>query len=157
MQLILPLFDYCDVVYQNASKTDLVPLTTAYNRLCRFVLGCPFLTHHCLLYDRLQWQPIHVRRHMHWLQLVFKVIYFTYPPYLKRFLVHIPSTQHTRHSTQVYFTLSSSQNKFGKHAFSFKAPSDWNNLLVNIRSISSLPLFKRALASYSEAPCCCFR
>ncbi len=32
-QLILPILDYCDVVYQNASKSDLSPINTAFNRL----------------------------------------------------------------------------------------------------------------------------
>ena len=145
------------LVYHNASKKDLVPLNTAYNRLCRFVLGCPFLTHHCIMYDRLQWQSLKVRRHTHWLQMVFKCIYFSYPIYLKRFLVPIPSTQRTRHSTQVYFTVQLARSKIGKHAFSFKAPSDWNNLPVNIRSISTFPLFKCALSSYFEVVCSCYR
>lgn len=157
LQLILPLFDYCDVVYQNASKSDLVPLNTAYNRLCRFVLGCPFLTHHCTMYDRLQWPPLQARRQMHWLQFLFKCIYFNYPTYLKRYLIQIPSTQYTRHSTQVYFTVPFTGNNFGKNGFAFKAPTDWNNLPSHIRSISVFPIFKRALSSCFEVVCSCFR
>ena len=49
LQLILPLFDYADVVYLNTSKTYLLPLNTVYNRLSRFVLGCSFYTHHCII------------------------------------------------------------------------------------------------------------
>lgn len=52
-QLILPFIDYCDVVYQTASKSDLAPLNIACNRVCRFVLDCYFFTHHCIMYDAL--------------------------------------------------------------------------------------------------------
>ncbi|KAI2667398.1 putative RNA-directed DNA polymerase from transposon BS [Labeo rohita] len=49
LQLILPFFDYADVIYQNTTKTNLLPLTIAYNKLCRFVIGCSYDTHHCIL------------------------------------------------------------------------------------------------------------
>ncbi len=54
LQLILPFFDYADVVYQNTTKTNLFPLTTAYYKLCRFVIGCSYDTHHCIMYDLLK-------------------------------------------------------------------------------------------------------
>ena len=95
---ILPIMDYCDVVYQNAHKSDLAPLNTAYNRLCRFVLGCPFRTHHYTMYNRLKWPSLNVRWHMHWLQLIFKCIYFNYPPYLKQYFVPYSSNYQVRHS-----------------------------------------------------------
>ena len=52
-QLIFPLLDYADVVYQNTSESNLKPLTVVFNNICRFVLRCPFITHHCVLYDSL--------------------------------------------------------------------------------------------------------
>jgi len=66
-QLILPFFDYADVVYQNASKTSLLPLNTAYNALCRFSLGCSYNAHHCVMYNLLKWPSLKTRRHIHWL------------------------------------------------------------------------------------------
>ena len=99
-QLILPYFDYADVVYQNASKTNLLPLNTAYNNFCKFVLGCSFNTHHCTMYNSLKWPSLNVRRHIHWLQLV-KCVHFNYPhPYLQQFLVPCSSIYQLRHSTQ---------------------------------------------------------
>lgn len=49
VQPILPLLDYADVVYRAASKTNLPLLNIVYNRLGRFVLGCPFITLHSVL------------------------------------------------------------------------------------------------------------
>jgi len=102
-QLIFPFFDYCDIVYQTALKSDLVLLNLAYNRICRFVLGCSFSTHHCTMYDALQWSPLNVRRQMHWLQFIFKCIYFDYPCYLQQYFVLFSSNYQIRHSVQTYF------------------------------------------------------
>ncbi len=76
VQLILPIFDYCDVVYMSASKNVLAPLTKVYNRICRFILNCPYHIHHCLMYQSLHFSSLHTRRQMHWFQFIFKCIYF---------------------------------------------------------------------------------
>ena len=119
-QLILPIMDYCDVVYQNAHKSDLAPLNIAYNRICRCVLGCPFRTHHCTMYNQLKWPSLNVRRHTHWLQLIFKCIYLNYPPYLKQYFVPYSPNHQVRHSVQ-------------------------NTLPAAIRSLASLGMFKHHL------------
>lgn len=37
-QLLLPIIDYADVVYQNTADTNLKPLNVIFNSLCRFIL-----------------------------------------------------------------------------------------------------------------------
>lgn len=155
-QLILPIIDYCDVIYQSAHKSDLALLNIAYNRLCRFVLGCPFLTHHCTMYTRLNWPTLNMRRHMHWLQLIYKCIYFNYPSYLQQYLIPYTTSYHIRHSSQPFFSVPNVIKSFGRRAFMFKAPADWNNLPANIRSSSSLGIFKHALSSHLMVTCSCF-
>ena len=119
-QLILPILDYCDVVYQNAFKSYLVPLNTAHNRLCRFVLGYPFFTHHCTMYERLKWPSLNVRRHTHWLQLIFKCICFNYPPYLQQHIVPFTSNYQVRHSAQLYFYVLRAKKQLAKETLSLK-------------------------------------
>ncbi len=84
-QLILPIMDYADTVYQNASKSH--PLSVIYHRLCRFILGCSFFTHHCTMLDTLTWLPLDIRRQFHWYQFVFKCINLNYPYYQKQFFL----------------------------------------------------------------------
>ncbi len=104
-QLILPIMDFGDIVYQTAAKTTLRPLSTIYNRLHRFVLDCPFTTHHCSMYGNLNWPSPTLRRQQHWSQFIFKCIYFNYPQYLKQFLIPYTCSHHLRHSIQVYFVV----------------------------------------------------
>ena len=40
-QLLFPIIDYGDIIYQNTSETHLQPLNVVYNNICRFVLRCP--------------------------------------------------------------------------------------------------------------------
>lgn len=57
-QLVQPIIDYEDIIYQNTTDTILKPLTTLTNSLCRFVLRCNYFTHHCTMYNTLNWlQP----------------------------------------------------------------------------------------------------
>ena len=156
LQLILPIIDYADVVYQTAPKINLLPLNTIYNRLCRFILGCPYLTHHCSMYETLNLPSPTVRRQQHWLQFIFKCIYFNYPQYLKQYMVHYTSRHQLRHCSQVYFQVPPVSTSVAKRSFMFKAPSDFNNIPQHIRSITSFQQFKILLSSHLDSSCSCY-
>ena len=144
-------------MYQTATKTNLLPLNTSYNRLCRFVLNCPYMTHHCTLYENLNLPSPTIRRQHHWFHFIFKCIHFNYPHYLKQYMNRFTSDHQLRHCAQIYFKLPTNiNNAVGKKSFMFKAPSDWNNLPSHIRSITSLKLFKTALSSHLDTTCSCF-
>ena len=155
-QLILPILDYTDVVYMNASKLNLSTLDTAYNKICRFILDCPFTTHHCSMYDSLSWPSLEIRRQLHWFQLLHKCIHPDYPIYLKQHLVQYSSHYKIRHCAQFYFTISPTSKAIGKRAFKFRAPSQWNKLPPHVRSLASPQKFKTSLSSYLETNCTCF-
>lgn len=126
-----PILDYADVVYQAASKTNLLPLNIVYNRLYRFVPGCPFITQHCTMYETLNWPSPIIRRQRHWLQFIFKCIHFNYPHlnYLCPLIINWDI---------LYSSLFLFLQSIVKKAFMFKAPSDWNKCKYSIHIILSL-------------------
>ena len=145
-QLLLPIIDYCDIVYQNTSDTHLHSLNVTYNNICRFVLRCPYTTHHCVLYDTLNWLSPQSRRQFHWLIFIFKCIHFNYPSYLKQLLNTHTSSYALRNIQQPYFKVPTNIKKeTGRRSFQFKAPMDWNNLPTEIRTITAFPAFKMSL------------
>lgn len=75
-------------------------LNTVNNRLARFVLGCSLSTHHCTMYESLNWPSLTSKIHQHWLQFLFKCIHCNYALYLKQLMVLFPSTYQLRHSSQ---------------------------------------------------------
>ena len=152
-QLILPILDYGDIVYQNTTATNLYPLNVIYNNLCRFVLRCPYRTHHCNMYESLNWLS---RRHFHLLLFIFKCIFYNYPPYLKQFMNRYTTPYNLRHTDHPFFTVPNTALECGQRAFKFKAPSDWNILPSSLRSITSLNTFKQSLLTHLHTPCSCF-
>ena len=155
-QLILPILDYGDTVYQNTTETNLYPLNVTYNNLCRFILRCPYRTHHCTMYETLNWLSPKSRRYCHWMHLTFKCIFFNFPPYLKQLLERYTPPYNLRHTDHPYFTVPRATLECGRRAFKFKAPNDWNALPSSLRSITSFNMFKQSLLTHIHTPCSCF-
>ncbi|XDV21785.1 hypothetical protein PO909_026805, partial [Leuciscus waleckii] len=157
-QLIFPILDYADVIYGNTFETNLRSLNVLYNSLCRFVLRCPYRTHHCLMYESLNWPAPKSRRQLHWLTLIFKCIHFNFPSYLKDLLIPFRGSffYSLRHMDQLFLVTPRISKEIGRRAFKFKAPSDWNNLPSSLRSITSLHIFKSSLITHFQTSCSCF-
>ena len=156
-QLLLPIIDYGDIIYQNTSETHLHSLNVTYNNICRFVLKCPYTTHHCVLCDTLNWLSPQARRQFHWLLFIFKCIYFNYPLYLKQYLQTYTSRYALRHIQQPYFVVPTNMQKdIGRRSFMFKAPNDWNDLPIAVRTTTSFPAFKMSLLDLLKCNCTCF-
>ena len=154
-QLILPIIDYADIVYQNTCASFLIPLNVLFNSLCRFVLRCNYYTHHCHMYDQLDWFSLDSRRQLHWLQFIFKCIHFNYPVYLKAYLVPRISPYPLRQHQHLFLCVPRINKELGRKSFAHKAPNDWNNLPPPLRSITSLRSFKGALLPLLKKPCTC--
>lgn len=154
-QLLFPLIDYADIVYQNTTESNLRPLNVLYNSLCRFILRCSFTTHHCFMYHSLNLLSPKTRRQFHWLQFIYKCIFLEYPDYLKQHLVPYSSTYSLRHTDHLFLSVPAISKEIGRRTFNFRAPSDWNSLPSSLRSISSFHFFKSSLLSYLQIACQC--
>ncbi len=107
------------------------------------------------MYDLLKWFPLNIRRHIHWLQFIFKCIHLNYPNYLRQNLILYSSPYSSRHSAYFFFT-PLVKKVLGKRAFRYKAPADWNNLPSNVRSLTSFHRFKKGLFFCIDISCNCF-
>ena len=58
---ILPIFDYGDSIYRMASHSTLSILDPLHHSAIRFATGAPFTTHHCNLYNLVDWTSLHTR------------------------------------------------------------------------------------------------
>ena len=97
-QLVLPIIDYADIVNQNTFITNLKRLNVAFNSLCRFVLRCPYRTHHCLMYQSFNWLQPEYRRKLCWTNFLFECIHFNFHFYLKELLIPYRSPYSLRHT-----------------------------------------------------------
>lgn len=70
----LPIIDYDDVLYMNASSQCLHILDSVYHGALRVITNCGALTHHCTLHSKVNWPSLYVRRLKHWHVLIYKAI-----------------------------------------------------------------------------------
>uniref|UniRef100_A0A8C5PLM8 Reverse transcriptase domain-containing protein n=1 Tax=Leptobrachium leishanense TaxID=445787 RepID=A0A8C5PLM8_9ANUR len=105
-QMLMPAFEYGDVVYAAAPQTHLQKLTTLYNSFCRFVLQCNYMTHHCDMLKELNWPSLDSRRTLHLSNLVFKSFSGKLPPYLNMLLPPaVPSSYNLRSRTSTLLAI----------------------------------------------------
>lgn len=145
-QLIFPIFDYADIQYQVASNTSLLPLNAVYNRLCRFILGCPLTTHHCFVYEELN------------VPFTKKDSSITYNSSSNDSL-QLSLLPKTGHGTlfplvSIWDTLDNIEKINSQKTFMFKAPSGWNNFPFDIWLLSSFCLIKNVSFIF-RAHCTC--
>lgn len=154
----LPILDYGDVLYMYASSKALHALDTVYHGALRFVTSLKTLTHHCVLYERLGWTSLSLRRLKHWRIFIYKAMLGLLPRYLSDYLVsRSTSAYNLRSQTSLMLFVPRVRTELGKKAFSFAAPFSWNELQtkLGLNSLVSLNMYRRLLDSLEEQSSCC--
>ncbi len=104
----------------HASSYRLASLEAVYHGDLRFITDCKFSTHHCILYNRVAWSSLAVRRQMHWYLLIYKAIFIFLPSYLCC-LIHpkvvVNYSLRSRSFYNVY--VPSARTHLGKSAFEY--------------------------------------
>ncbi len=152
LQLILQFFDYADVVYQNTTKTNLFPLTTAYNKLWQ-IWYWMFIWYASLYVCMIYLNSFHSIQKAYSLVAIYFQMYTLFASEFDIILFFISF----RHSANYFFT-PLVKKMFGKKAFRYKAPADLNNLPLNV-AIFWLHFIcsKKVWFSCFETSCNCFR
>ncbi|XDV11150.1 hypothetical protein PO909_000166, partial [Leuciscus waleckii] len=131
------------------SLIHLYAVSVLYNSLCRFVLRCPYRTHHCRMYESLCWLAPKSRRQFHWLLLIFKSLNGLAPVYLTDLLSpYNPSRSLKSLNSRLLVIPRISRTTKGGRAFSHLAPKLWNSLPDTVRCSDSLSQFKTRLKSH---------
>ncbi len=131
--IVLPLFDYGDVVYGNYSAITLKRLQVLQNRGTRMLLDCDYRTHSVNMLSELKWLNIKDRLNFHKMCLVYKCSN-----------VSDKHEHHTRAQTRQHLTLVKPKNNQLKRSFKYSGALNCNNLNPVIRNATSLNIFKSA-------------
>lgn len=70
----LPVLDYGDILYMNASAQCLRMVDSVYHASLRFITNRKFQTHHCELYSQVGWPALVSRRNSHLYSFIYKAI-----------------------------------------------------------------------------------
>ena len=144
----LPILDYGDVLYMSATAHCLHMLDSVYHGALRFITNCGALTHHCVLYAKVNWPSLYAHRLGHWYVLIYKAILGLTPSYLSSLLVMKDGAYNLRSQDFVHFTVPKVRTEMGKKAFRFAAPSSWLELQSELKLLSlvSLNIFKSLMS-----------
>ena len=144
----------------HASASTLKPLNAVFHSALRFITGDRYLTHHCILYEKVGWPSLEVRREQHCLLFIYKALCGKLPLYLTSLLKLCTSGYNTRSQTQLRLHIPRMKCELGKTAFSFYAPDRWNRLQESLKldNLVSIESFKVLLDEVflRDQSCSCY-
>lgn len=145
--ILLPIIDYADVCYCDATEEQLNKLERLLNVCIRYVFGLRKYDHISHYRSQLKWLKIRFRRDTHLLCLLYNILNNPLSPhYLKeRFSPLSTSDRPTRSSQQLLLNTPEHKTSFYTDSFTVSAIRLWNSMPVDIREAASLGIFKTKL------------
>lgn len=148
--LILPIIDYADSCYPDATEEQLNKLERIQNLCIRFIFGLRKYDHVSQYRARLKWLPIRLRRNTHILCLLYNILFCPLTPYYlkERFeFIHPPGSP-CRPSVSFLLRVPMHKSSTFTYSFTVSAIKLWNSLPNHIRNSTSLCSFKNKLKQY---------
>jgi len=143
--MILPLLEYCDIVWENCNITKQRQLQVLQNRAARVILQMKRRSSVQDLHSRLNWKYLTQRRKEHMCVMVFKCINGLVPTYLDTTFVHnhLLHSHNTRQASLLH--KPNYTNTAGHRTFAYRGATYYNTLSADIRHAPTLRQFKAAL------------
>ena len=141
----------------HAATSTLKPLNALYHSALRFITGDGYRTHHCVLYDKVGWPSLAVRREQHCMIFIYKALIHILPTYLTSLISLRICNSHTRSQEALILNIPIVRTEMGKTAFKFYAPQRWNYLQskLKLQSLVSLDSFKNLMVNVLKYECNC--
>ena len=145
---VLPHLDYCVVIRQECSQKLKSNIERIHKHGMRLVLNRPFGTPTHVLREKIGWVSLETQWLMFRLVWVFHFLKLSSPHSLSTLFMRNPniSTINTRGFENIYMRFS--RTEWLRRSFSYKGASDWNNLTISLKRISSFVNFKSNLKKY---------
>ena len=141
--VVLPVLDYCDVVWSGCSKTASDELEVVHNNAACVVLWAPYRTSATLLRDGLGWSTLTQRRICHTAIWTYRCLKGYAPLYLGGLFVPTSKIhqRYTRQSNGLY--IPRPKTNYLKRSFVYQGTLTWISLPESMQIVSSLDAFKR--------------
>ena len=142
--MILPLFDYCDLVWGDRGNSTLMQnLQVLQNKAAKEILDRPYYSSSTEALDMLHWVKLEYRRKIHRCTFLHKCLNNNIDC---DFNIKFNNDFHD-HDTRSKNNIRKLKcnRKWGQYTMVSRAADDWNNLNENTRNIKNLNLFKKAL------------
>lgn len=140
--LVMPHFDYCDILLTNLNTSLTDRLQRAHNACVRFICNIRRFDHVTPSFHTLSWMRLKQRRMIHSLIFLHNILLSSSPSYLhSRF--NLLSTSRTHN--QNLLLIPRHTTSFYSSSFSVSIPRFWNSLPCHIRDCRNVPQFRNKL------------
>ncbi len=145
--LILPHFDFGDVVYSVVPQYQYDRLQKIQNAACRLILLSDPYQSVYQLHEQLGLDTLAMRREKSLIKLTYKCMHEMAPPFLCNLLVPtIHEGRVTRATEAGVLDVPRVKTNYGKCCFGYRAPSCWNRTECNIKAAVSINQLKAILS-----------
>ena len=138
--LMLPYFDYLDIIWNKATKTKLNELDIIYKKIAKIALDYDILESSKKVYKDMKWLPLHLRRQLHLSSCMYKIINGMSPVQLREKFVYISGGSRNGNNCNLYTNKSKTHKQFF-----FLGAKCWNMLPLPLRQAESAKNFSFAL------------
>ena len=147
--LILPYFDYGDIIYSSACNKYVEQLQKVQNRAARIILRIKPELHISVaeLHNSLGWQFLNKRRHQHSIVFMYKVMHELTPVYVRTEFDFAPQHYPSRNGDKLL--LPKPRTEFLKKSFKYRGAKAYNALPTDLKLSSSVNTFKTKISSDS--------
>ena len=146
---MLPLMDFCSIVWSNSNKTLIVRISKIQKATARWILMSRFDSHSAPLFKQLGWLTFEKRCQFHIAVLVYKGLHKLVPSYITDLIeITNPSNYNLRSVTNKNILYIKPKTNFLKQSFSYSCIKTWNDLPVKLRNSKSLTTFKKSMKAY---------
>ena len=136
--LVLPIFDYLDIIYNKASKTKLLDLDILYKKVAKIALDVPKTESSIKVYKDMKWLPLHLRRQVHLASYMYRIINGVCPSNSMNRFQYVSGGTREGTSCNLYLKKSKTLKDFY-----YLGAKCWNLVPSNMRTIDDVKKFSK--------------
>ena len=137
--LMLPQFDYLDIIYNRAGKNKLKELDILYKKVAKIALGVSTRESSITVYKDMEWLPLHLRRQLHLSAYMFRIINNISPSNFMNKFKFISGGTRDGNSCNLYTQKSKTHKEFY-----YLGAKCWNILPQDLRNLPDVKIFSSA-------------
>ena len=136
--LVLPIFDYLDIIYNKATKTKLLDLDILYKKVAKIALDVPKTESSIQVYKDMNWLPLHLRRQLHLATYMYRIINNVSPSNSMNKFQYVSGGTREGSNCNLYIKKSKSLKDFY-----YLGAKCWNSVPNHLRAIDDVKKFSK--------------